>query len=149
MSISSVENREAKVLPRPEERPRAAVVIFDGHCVICTGQIERLAAWDKAGRLAFLSLHDPIVAERYPDLNHDDLMKNMYVVDQQGRRYRGASAIRYLSRTLPRLWWLAPVLHIPGTLPLWQWLYQQVAKRRYRFGRIESCENGTCQIPRR
>ena len=135
-------------LPTPAERPEADVVIYDGHCRICTGQIQRLARWDTRGSLAYLSLHDPEVARRWPDLSYDELMKNMYVVDQQGNRHRGAAAIRYLSRRLPWLWWLAPVLHIPGTLPIWQALYQQVAKRRYRFGRIESCEDGSCQIHR-
>lgn len=73
-------------------------------------------------------------------------MKELYVVDHQGSRHAGASAIRYLSRRLPTLWWLAPLLHLPGTLPVWNWLYQQVAKRRYRFGRIETCEGGTCHL---
>lgn len=133
----------------PSERPQADVVIYDGECRICSGQVERLARWDRAQRLAFLSLHDPEVARRYPDLKHDDLMQNMYVVDQRGGRHRGAAAFRHLSTRVPRLWWLAPLLHIPGSLPLWQLAYRQVAKRRYRWGRIESCENGTCKIPPR
>lgn len=133
-------------LPRPEERPRADVVIFDAHCRICTAQIRRLAWWDRGGRLAYLSLHDPRVAELYPDLSHEDLMRQMYIVDQQGRRHGGAAAIRYVSRRLPNLWWLAPVLHLPGTSPLWQWLYRQVAERRYRFGRVDSCDDGSCGV---
>jgi predicted DCC family thiol-disulfide oxidoreductase YuxK len=133
-------------LPDPDKRPGSDVVIFDGQCRICTGQIERLARWDRGGRLSYLSLHDPRVAARYPDLSHDALMKELYVVDRQGMRHAGAAAIRYLSRRLPALWWLAPLLHLPGTLPVWNWLYQQVAKRRYRFGRVETCEGGTCHL---
>ena len=132
-------------LPRPTERPGAPVVIFDGHCQMCTGQIERLARWDSRQSLAFLSLHDPEVYERYPDLQYDDLMQNMVVVDRRGRRHAGAAALRQLSREIPRLWWLAPLLYLPGTLPLWQWLYNQVAKRRYRFNRHE-CDEGTCHL---
>lgn len=133
-------------LPTPDERPQAEVVIYDGHCRICTAQIRRLAAWDAGGRLAYLSLHDAETARRYPDLSHEALMQDMYVVDQRGLRHRGAEAVRFLSRRLPRLWWLAPLLHLPGTLPLWQWCYRQVAKRRYRFGRIESCDDGSCRL---
>lgn len=141
---------EAKstILPDADERPGADVVIYDGHCRICTGQIERLARWDWGHHLAYVSLHDARVADRYPDLSHDALMKEMYVVDQRGTRHAGASAIRYLSRRLPALRWLAPILHVPGSLPLWTWLYQQVAKRRYRFGRVEACDSGTCQLHR-
>lgn len=133
-------------LPGPAERPDADVVIFDGQCRICTGQIRRLARWDWGGRLAYLSLHDAEVARRWPDLTHDALMKEMYIVDRQGRRHPGASAVRYLSRRLPTLWWLMPILHFPGTLPLWQWLYRQIANRRYRFGRVASCDEGTCHL---
>jgi predicted DCC family thiol-disulfide oxidoreductase YuxK len=133
-------------LPRPEARPRADVVIFDGHCSICRSQVKRLAGWDRHERLAYLSLHDDEVANRYPDLRHDDLMRNMYVVDRHGGRHRGAAAIRYLARRLPALWWLSPILSIPGTMPLWQWLYQQVATRRYLFGRVEACDGMTCRL---
>jgi predicted DCC family thiol-disulfide oxidoreductase YuxK len=136
------------ILPDPDKWPDADVVIYDGHCRICTGQIQRLSRWDGGHRLAYLSLHDPRAAERYPDLSHDALMKEMYIVDRQERRHAGASAIRYLSRRLRTLWWLAPMLHLPGSLPLWTWLYQQVAKRRYRIGRVEACDSGTCQLHR-
>jgi hypothetical protein len=40
---------------------------------------------------------------------------------------------------------LSPLLHLPGATPLWQWLYRQIALRRYLFGRIE-CEEGSCQL---
>lgn len=133
-------------LPSPDERPQADVVIYDGHCRICTGQIRRLARWDWGGRLSYLSLHDPRVPDRYPDLNHDALMKEMYVIDRTGRRHPGALAIRYLSCRLPTLWWLSPILHLPGTGPLWSWLYRQIANRRYRFGRVAECGGGTCHL---
>lgn len=133
-------------LPSPADRPQADVVIFDGHCRICTGQIRRLARWDWGGRLAYLSLHDAEVTRRWPDLTHDALMQEIFIVDQGDRRHRGASALRYLSRRLPTLWWLAPILHLPGTLRFWQWLYRQVAQRRYRFGRIETCDDGSCRL---
>jgi predicted DCC family thiol-disulfide oxidoreductase YuxK len=135
-------------LPTIDERPNADVVIFDGDCKFCTGQVERLARWDGNGkRLAFISLHDPRVAERWPDLTYDMLMDQMYVVDRQGHRYGGAAAFRYLSRRLPRLWPLAPIMHLPFTLPIWQWGYRQVAKRRYKLmGKTNGCDNGACEI---
>ena len=133
-------------LPSPEDRPGADVVIYDGHCKICTAQVRRLARFDGGGRLAYLSLHDPAVAERYPELTHEQLMADMYVVDQAGRRHRGAAAIRYLSGRLPRLWPLAPLLYLPFSLPLWQTLYRQIANRRYRFGKIDACDDDACSV---
>jgi predicted DCC family thiol-disulfide oxidoreductase YuxK len=133
-------------LPTVEERPEADVVIFDGHCAFCRDQVRRLDRWDRAGRLAYLSLHDPLTAQRFPDLDREQLMQQMYVIDPSGNRHGGASALRYLSRRLPTLWLLAPLLHIPFTLPLWQWLYGLVAKRRYRLSGGDSCKDGVCQI---
>lgn len=144
--MSTTETATASVLPSPADRPGADVVVFDGHCRICTGQIRRLARWDWGGRLAYLSLHDAEVARRWPDLTHAALMEEMYLIDRHGRRYPGALAVRYLSRRLPTLWWLAPMLHLPGTLRFWQWLYRQIAKRRYRFGRVATCDDGSCRL---
>lgn len=140
---------ETDPLPTPEERPDADVVIYDGKCRICTAQVRKLPWWDCQGHLAYLSLHDPAVAERYPDLTHERLMQEIVIVDQQGHRHGGAAAIRYLTRRLRRLWWAAPLLHFPGSLPLWNFLYRQIAKRRYLFGKLQECDNGTCQLHRR
>ena len=110
-----------------------------------SASIVELAIWDGNNRLAFLSLHDPEVQRYASNLTHDQMMEQMYVVDPQGRQYGGAAAFRYLSCRLPRLWTLAPLMHIPLSLPVWQWLYRQVAKRRYRWNQ-SACENGSCKI---
>lgn len=137
-------------LPAPADRPTADVVIYDGQCSFCVAGVKRLQFFDCQSRLAYLSLHDPEVARRYPDLDHDELMQNMYVIEgRSGERHRGADAIRYLSRRLRRLWWLAPLLHIPGSMPLWRWCYRQFASRRYLlFGKVEQCTDGACSLHR-
>ena len=136
----------AMILPTPEQRPEADIVIYDGQCSFCRGHVERFARWDRAGRLAFLSLHDPHVYERFPSLDRDELMRHMVVMDRHGKKHAGAAAIRYLSRHLPRLWPLAPLLHLPGTLPLWQWCYGFVARQRYRLGGRHECTDESCHV---
>lgn len=136
-------------LPGPEARPGADVVLYDGHCNFCRSGIERLRWWDPRGRLAYLSLHDPRVAERWPDLPHDRLMREMCVVDPEGRRHWGPDAVRHLSRRLRRLWWLAALMHLPGAMLLARPAYRWVAKNRYRFlGKSEACESGSCSLHR-
>ena len=133
-------------LPDPNQAPGTDVVIFDGQCRFCQGQVRNLQRLDVAGkRLSFLSLHDPRVAERYPDLSHAELMTQMYVVDAQGNRYGGSDAVRHLTRRLPLLWPAMPILHLPGTAGLWRWAYKQVAKRRYHISG-QACEHDTCSI---
>ncbi len=136
-------------LADPADYPEADVVIFDGDCQFCQKQVLRLSRYDNnQHRLSFISLHDPRVAERYPDLTHQQLMDEMYVVTHSGQRYAGAEAVRYLSRRLPLLWIMAPLLHIPFSMPLWKWMYKQVAVRRYRWNKPvgePECEDA-CEI---
>lgn len=146
MTTNLAESARTTELPRPEAGEDVDVVLYDGQCRFCTTQIRHLARLDRGGQLAFLSLHDAEVARRYPDLTHDQLMEQMYIVDRAGRRHAGAAAFRYLTRRLPTLYVLAPLLHIPGSLGIWQWLYRQVANRRYLFGRVEACDGGTCHL---
>src|SRR5437879_2343484 len=97
-------NMTGPALPRPASNPDADLVIYDGHCRFCTAQVRRLARWDHVRRLTFLSLHDAEVTRRFPDLTHEQLMKQTYVVDRHGNRYARAAAFRYLTTKLPRLY---------------------------------------------
>lgn len=137
------------VLPDPDAAPEADVVIYDGQCRFCASQVGTLHRLDVGRqRLAFLSLHDARVAQRYPDLRHEQLMEQMYVIDREGRRHAGADAVRYLSRRLPMLWIAAPILHLPGSTGIWRWMYRQVAKRRYQLaGKLgPKCEGDACSV---
>lgn len=132
-----------------EENPEADVVIWDGHCKFCLSQVQRLSRWD-SGRLAYISLHDPRVKDLVPALTFEQLMEQLWVISPRGDneavlRGGGADAIRYLSRKLPWLWPIMPVLHLPGLMPVWRWLYRQVAKRRYRIAG-KNCDEGTCSL---
>jgi len=146
--MSAVAENVAR-LPSPADRPTADAVIYDGHCKFCTASVQKLARFDRRGRLSFLSLHDAEVARRWPELGYDELMQYLYLITPAGRKFRGAEAFKHLSTRLPALYWMAPLLYIPLSMPVWQFFYRAFAKRRYRFGRIESCENGSCQIPPR
>lgn len=146
MATSTAATPNVQELAGIDARPNSDVLIYDAQCVFCSAQVKRIARWDTRGRLAFVSLHDPIVSERYPDLSHAQLMEQMYVVDQRDRRHGGAAAFRYLTRKLPRLFWLAPIMHIPFTLPLWQWGYRQVAKRRYKIAGKQACDGDACEV---
>ena len=147
MATTATQQRSETRLPTPEERPEADVVIYDGQCKFCQANVAIFARLDRGKRLAFISLHEPAVYERWPDLTHEQLMQEMVIVDRQGRRHVGAASIRYLSRRVPLMWPLALPLHIPFSMPLWRWLYRFVARRRYLIGgkRIE-CDDEGCKM---
>lgn len=144
MNSTNSDQPATVTLPTPVDGGERDVVIYDGKCSFCTGQVQRIARWDRAGRLSYLSLHDPAAARQYPDLTHAQLVQEMVVVDHNGGRHGGAAAFRYLTRRLPRLWPLAPLMHIPFSLPLWQWFYHRIAERRYRLGKTVACEHEVC-----
>lgn len=121
------------------------VVVFDGRCRFCQGQMRILQWADVTGRLSFLSLHDEQARVLLPGSSHDELMRAMVVVDRGGLRHTGAHAVRHLFRRLPLLWPGAPLVHLPGSLPLWTWLYEAVARRRYALAG-ENCETGACRV---
>jgi predicted DCC family thiol-disulfide oxidoreductase YuxK len=125
--------------------PPRDTVLYDGHCRFCRSQIALLRRCDPTGRLAFTSLHDPSVAGDFPEIPPESLEQQMYVVDRHGRARGGAAAVRYLSRRLVLLWPLAVPLHVPGSMPLWNWLYAFVARRRMLIA--GSCQDGTCRLP--
>lgn len=139
------QSTERRPLRDPDENPSAVVVIWDGKCNFCRAQVERLQAFDGGNRLAYISLHDCRVAARYPELSYDQLMEQMWVVTPDHQRFGGADAVRYLSRYLPRLWWLAPLMHLPFAMPLWRYIYNAFANRRYRLAG-ENCDGGTCAL---
>lgn len=134
-------------MPSPAERPNADVVIYDGNCRICTAQVRKLPWWDCQSRLSFLSLHDPQVQARWPDLPHERLMREMCIIDTRGDRYWGPEAIRYLARRLRRFWWALPLLYFPGSMwVLWP-LYLWIARNRYRLSGT-TCDDEACALHR-
>ncbi len=147
MATQTAGQKSSSKLPNPQDRPGADVVIYDGQCKICTSGVSVLHRLDVNRRLAFLSLHDPQVGQVAPNLTHDQMMEEMWVIDPNGRQYGGAEGFRYLTRRLGLLWPAMPLLHIPGSLPVWKWGYRRFASIRYRFGRIagEDCGD-SCQV---
>lgn len=137
--------------PSPIDLPNADVVIYDGKCVFCRKSVKLLDAWVGKDQVCYVSLHDPWVAEHVPDLSHDEMMKQIYLISRtDDSKHAGAEAIRYLSTRSWKLWIAAPFLHFPLSMPLWQWMYQQVAKRRYLIAgkdNDDACDDdGTCKI---
>ena len=123
-----------------------ALVIYDGNCNFCQSQIDLLKRLDLGRkRLRYLSLHDPSVLTWFPQLDHEHLMQEMHLIDQNGTCYAGSEAVKYLTRKLPLLCAAAPIIHLPCTSFLWRWLYKIVAKNRY-FLAGKNCDSGGCKL---
>lgn len=130
------------------ESKKQDIVLYDGQCNFCRSQISTLRRLDGRQRLKFVSLHDPDVATTYPNLTFEQLMAEMWIVTPEGKQYGGAYAVRHLTRRLPILWPVAPLMHIPFTMPIWSFLYRLVAKYRYKIAGRDCDEGGTCSLHR-
>lgn len=98
---------------------------------------------DRHARIELLDLHDPSVANRFPQVNKEEAMRLMQAVDSQGRVYSGADAWVRIGLVLPGWKLVARLLLLPGIHFLAQHFYAWIARNRYRWN-SELCEDGTC-----
>lgn len=149
LKLADLATSEAALTPDPDsDRGRGReVLIYDGQCNFCRASVKSLRKLDWTGRLAYISLHDERVGQRWPGLSHDQLMDQIWLVTKDGQTLGGADAMRFLSLRMPTLWPLAPFMNLPFSMPLWRGIYRWIARNRYRIaGR--NCEDGTCSLHR-
>ena len=118
------------------------VLIYDGECRFCSANAERIRKWDKKNIFSFVSLHDPEVKEKWPELDQSVLTNNICICSED-KKYFGVDAIKYLSTKLPVLFFIRPLFWFPF-LPVWRLFYKIVARNRFIFGRI-NCDT-KCKI---
>ncbi len=119
--------------------PRDAVVLFDGVCNLCNGAVQFLLAHDPTGELRFAALQSDagraILA--WAGLTADPYATMVFL--ERGKVYTRSTAVLRIARHLRRPWrWLAAALVVPA--PLRDWVYDRLARNRYRlFGRRQEC----------
>lgn len=149
LKLAESATSEAALTPDPDSDPGSGreVLIYDGQCNFCRASVKSLRKLDWTGRLAYITLHDERVGQRWPDLSYDQLMAQIWLVTKDGQTLGGADAMQYLSLRMPALWPLAPFMNLPFSMPLWRGIYRWIARNRYRIaGR--NCEGGACSLHR-
>ncbi len=111
----------------------AAVILYDEDCGFCRWAVDRLLAWDRAGRLRPAALQGPEADLLLNGLNDDAKMASWHLVMDE-KVYSGGAVTAPLLRLLPGGRWLAPVAAaFPG---LTERAYRLVARNRDAFGRV-------------
>jgi predicted DCC family thiol-disulfide oxidoreductase YuxK len=120
------------------------VLIYDGHCPFCRGQVARLQRL-VGKRFKAESFQEKGVLERFPALTHDACMQEIKLVMGNGQILGGAHAIFFTLSLNPIFRPVRWLYYLPGIQQLMDWGYAQVAARRYNI-KPGDCPSGTCHI---
>lgn len=122
-------------------------VLYDGFCPFCRRTVGLLASFDLLERLEFIDFRQLDLAtfnrDRNLDLVPENLAKEMYVLDRNGKAYAGFYGYRIIALALPMFWLLVPLLFMPGVPALGVPIYDYVARNRFKLIQCDtSCEIG-------
>jgi predicted DCC family thiol-disulfide oxidoreductase YuxK len=127
------------VPPFPDDRP---ILIFDGHCVLCSSFAQFILRHDHRRRFRLLAAQTPlgVALYRHFDLDPTDYQTNILI--EGGRAWlKSEGSIRVFERLgFP---WSVMAIGRVLPLPVRDWLYEIVARNRLRwFG-----TRATCYLP--
>ena len=121
---------------------RDAIILFDGHCNLCSGSVRFIIKRDPHAHFRFASLQSDaaqrICAEHgipVPPSSEPDSI----IVIADGLALERSDAALAIARRMRFPW---PLLHSLRVIPrpCRDWAYRLVARHRYRwFGRTEAC----------
>jgi predicted DCC family thiol-disulfide oxidoreductase YuxK len=115
------------------------IIVFDGHCVMCSAFARFVLRHDKAGRFRLLPAQTPLGEALYRHYGLDPHNYETNILIQDGRAWFKSEGSIRMARGLGAPWSFASVLRV---LPL-RWrdgLYELLARNRLRlFGRREVC----------
>ena len=113
------------------------VILFDGECNLCNGAVAFVARRDPKGRFRFASLQSPVASRLLAGAARP--LPDSIVLLEKGRVHTRSGAALRIALGLRSLWPLLGVLLLVPW-PVRDWVYDWVARRRYRwFGRREAC----------
>ena len=115
------------------------VVIFDGLCNLCAHSVKFILDHEAAPVLRFTSLQSPAGTRLLSELGFDPADARTFVLVADGSAYAKSDAAIRVASYLRGAWKLIGALKIIPR-PIRDWLYDVVARNRYRwFGRREVC----------
>lgn len=122
---------------RHEEPPNGDLIVFDDVCLLCSGFARFITKFDRVGRFRFVSAHSAQGRCLYAlhNLDPDAMETNIVIVDGEPHIKMASFAA-----AMSALGWPWRSLAMVNLLPrrISDWLYDHIARNRYRFGK-RSC----------
>ncbi|HKA35428.1 MAG TPA: MBL fold metallo-hydrolase, partial [Thermoanaerobaculia bacterium] len=120
-------------------------VLYDGQCEICQASVAWLHTLDRRGRVDCRPIVPAELPRLEPKLRLEECLRELHVLDPEGRILVGWDAVAALARLFPPTW-IAGAL---GRIPPFRWLgraaYRFVAANRYS---LSKCRGGACKVAR-
>ena len=128
----------------------ALTLFYDGKCAFCTGEMMRLAGWDRHQRLDFVDIAQPGFDPAPLGLALEDLNREMASQTAQGQVLIGVDSM-LAAYTLVGKGYLVWPLRVPGLRQVLAFLYRQFARHRYTMSRLlgykmPDCTDGVCGV---
>jgi predicted DCC family thiol-disulfide oxidoreductase YuxK len=130
--------------PAPASAPAPYLVLYDGVCGLCNRSVQFILQRDPRGRFHFMPLQSAdaaVLLQRHGvPLSYDSFVLIEGPGTPEERLFTKSQAARRVARGLGGLWRVLGLC--AGILKPWaaDWLYDQVATRRYRwFGKADAC----------
>ena len=116
------------------------ILFYDGVCGLCDRLVQFVLRHDRRARFRFAALQSDVATQTLGHFgkNPDDL-DTVYVLTDDGRLLSKARAIFFALKQLGFPWSLVAAFAVLPTVIV-DWLYDRVAKNRYRlWGKRDSC----------
>jgi len=116
----------------------SSVILFDGVCNLCNGGVQFVVARDPSGRFHFAPLQSAAASRLIASSGVTSLPDSIVLVEE-GKVWTRSTAVLRIARRL-KFPWPAAYAMIIVPRPLRDWIYNLVARNRYRwFGKREVC----------
>lgn len=120
----------------PDDHP---IVVFDGHCALCSGTVRFILRHDRNTTFRLLPAQSPLGRALYVHYGLDPVQYETYILIEGGVAYFKSEATLRLAEGLGLPWSLSAVFRIVPSA--WRdGIYSLVARNRFRlFGREAVC----------
>ncbi len=114
--------------------PTTDLILFDGTCVFCSAFARLVARHDTARRFRFVTAHSPMGQALYATHGLDGRAMETNIVIVDGTPHIKLRAFTAAMRAMGWPWAAFGVLNLIPR-PVADWLYDRLARNRYRLGR--------------
>ena len=121
-------------------------IFYDANCRLCVRSRRTLERLRPRAELLFIDLQNDAAMSRYPMVDRQASLGQMFVLDDAGELSGGYDAFLALVPSVPSLRPLRRVLQSQPVRAIGWTVSRWVARNRYRLGGSVSCADGACRV---